>query len=402
MFCLPECLLCHFLCHYNIMEPQETSPNKQPEISSRKWSFRKVKDARGREIRGLWVRNGRYYARLVVAASEGGRTSARRIPLEGARTAAEAKTALEDLKKERRDECLRPMKQAPYFDEFAEVYLSMGRGGKRESTVERERSSIKHWRGFLGRVRLTAISKKHIYAFIQARIDAGMSNRTVNIDLTTMNQLLKKAKEFEHIRISPMTGIKKLKHVSPKRGLLEMGAIEAICRAALVHSKNGVEFGDYIRFMAFTGARRNEALRVRWPDVDMERRVLTIGADGRTKNHEARLVNFNASLEALLSEMGSRRAPDSQWLFPSPQRGEKDIPAKTLGESLNIARRESGETLNFHDLRHFFISTCVMAGIDYMTIARWVGHKDGGILIGKVYGHLSDEHARRQADRLSF
>jgi hypothetical protein len=37
-----------------------------------------------------------------------------------------------------------------------------------------------------------------------------------------------------------------------------------------------------------------------------------------------------------------------------------------------------------------------------MTIARWVGHKDGGILIGKVYGHLSDEHARRQADRLSF
>ena len=52
--------------------------------------------------------------------------------------------------------------------------------------------------------------------------------------------------------------------------------------------------------------------------------------------------------------------------------------------------------------RHYFISTCVMSGIDFMTIARWVGHKDGGVLIGKVYGHLSNEHARRQAERVNF
>ena len=45
---------------------------------------------------------------------------------------------------------------------------------------------------------------------------------------------------------------------------------------------------------------------------------------------------------------------------------------------------------------------CVMAGIDYMTIAKWVGHQDGGALIGKVYGHLSNEHAQRQAQRLNF
>ena len=37
-----------------------------------------------------------------------------------------------------------------------------------------------------------------------------------------------------------------------------------------------------------------------------------------------------------------------------------------------------------------------------MTIARWVGHKDGGILIGKVYRHLSNEHAQAQAARLNF
>ncbi len=43
-----------------------------------------------------------------------------------------------------------------------------------------------------------------------------------------------------------------------------------------------------------------------------------------------------------------------------------------------------------------------MAGIDFMTIASWLGHKDGGILVGKVYGHLLDEHRQRAAKRVQF
>ena len=45
--------------------------------------------------------------------------------------------------------------------------------------------------------------------------------------------------------------------------------------------------------------------------------------------------------------------------------------------------------VTFQYFRHYFISHCVMAGVDFMTIAKWVGHLDGGVLIGKLYGHLS-------------
>ena len=41
-----------------------------------------------------------------------------------------------------------------------------------------------------------------------------------------------------------------------------------------------------------------------------------------------------------------------------------------------------------------------MGGIDYMTIAHWLGHSDGGVLIGKTYGHLNDKHKARMADGL--
>lgn len=124
-----------------------------------------------------------------------------------------------------------------------------------------------------------------------------------------------------------------------------------------------------------------------------------IGTGGVSKNHEARAVDFNDKLGALLVDMAKRRAPDCSWLFPSPQRGQRDEHAKTFRESLLLTRKKAGlDWMGFHDLRHFFASFCVMAGLDFMTIATWMGHKDGGILVGKVYGHLLDGH-RKQAAR---
>lgn len=61
-----------------------------------------------------------------------------------------------------------------------------------------------------------------------------------------------------------------------------------------------------------------------------------------------------------------------------------------------MARAKAGlPKVGFHDLRHYFISYSVMAGIDFMTIAAWVGHRDGGVLIGTVYGLWPTNTARQ-------
>ena len=67
-----------------------------------------------------------------------------------------------------------------------------------------------------------------------------------------------------------------------------------------------------------------------------------------------------------------------------------------------VRRAAELPSVGFHDLRHFFASQWVMGGLDFMTIAHWLGHSDGGILVGKVYGHLADTHKRRMADGLSI
>jgi integrase len=190
----------------------------------------------------------------------------------------------------------------------------------------------------------------------------------------------------------------------PKRTLVTPTEFDRLIEAARTAcEKNGDQLADYLRFLAFSGAREQEALRIKWSDVDLERERVTIGADGLSKNREVRTVEFNSQLGSLLRYMYARRAPDCSWLFPSPQRGPRDEHAKSFRESLKIARKAARlDWIGFHDLRHYFCSVCVMAGIDFMTIAAWLGHKDGGILVGKVYGHLLDEHRSKAAKQVGF
>lgn len=150
----------------------------------------------------------------------------------------------------------------------------------------------------------------------------------------------------------------------PKRDLVTPAEFDRLIDAARnACEKNGDQLADYLQFLAFSGAREKEALRIKWADVDFARERVTIGADQLTKNWESRTVEFNPQLGALLREMHARRAADCSWLFPSPQRGPRDEHAKSFRESLKIARKAMGlEWVGFHDLRHYFCSVCVMAG----------------------------------------
>ena len=49
--------------------------------------------------------------------------------------------------------------------------------------------------------------------------------------------------------------------------------------------------------------------------------------------------------------------------------------------------------LRHHDLRHYFCTACIEAGVPIPTVAGWLGHADGGALLMKVYAHLRDTHS---------
>lgn len=290
-----------------------------------------------------------------------------------------------------------------YCEEYVAFFQAVEDSGKRQGTVDRERTSLEQWKRSLADVRLDKITKPMVAAFIDERLKAGIKPRTVNVDVIVLRNVLNKAKDAGLISRLPTDGIKPLAVKTPKRSLLTPQQFEQLCTKARACSKNGPQLEDYLKFLAFTGARRSEALRVRWADVDFDAKLVCIGSDGLAKNGLYRFVDFNPQLAAHLEDMNKRRAPDTAWLFPSPQRGSKDKPSKSFRESFEMARESAAlPWIGFHDLRHYFISLAIMSGIDIKTIAEWVGHKDGGVLIGKVYSHLLTDHRKRMAQKLVF
>jgi integrase len=385
------------------MQPKATERTGQNERTvNHKNRFSPARDSRKRKVRGLWIRNGRFYLQMRV----NGEKSARKIPLEAQNLEAATKEVREKRTAKDKGQLLtagRKPKLADYCRSYLEFFQTIQNGDKRPRTIERERTSLVRWIDALGHVRLDKISKPMIAAFVDGRLKDGLSARSVNLDVIALRNVLKKAINDGHLNALPMAGLKPLRVRTVKRPLLTPAQFEKLCVAARRCSKNGEELVDYLKFLAFTGARCSEALRVKWADVDFERRHVTIGADDLSKNGKSRVVDFNPNLDAHLRDMRRRRAPDTAWLFPSPQRGDQDRAAKSLRDSFEIARKQAGlSRVGFHDLRHYFCSLAIMSGIDVRTIAEWMGHLDGGILIGKIYSHLLGEHRQRMAQKLVF
>ncbi len=76
--------------------------------------------------------------------------------------------------------------------------------------------------------------------------------------------------------------------------------------------------------------------------------------------------------------------------------------SKCNGSLKNACIRLGIPHISQHDLRHLFATTCIESGVDIPTVSRWLGHKDGGALAMKVYGHLRDQHSVEMAQKVRF
>lgn len=362
--------------------------------------FMPALDTRKRKIRGLWTRNGRYYAQMRVAV-EGGKSKPVRVPLKSTTLEAARGEAEERRTEKTKGELHLPGKRPKFCDLAAQYRQSAQFLSKKPTTRLSEEQALNRWVRHLGETRIDWIKTEGISGFRDKRKKEGVSNRTINLDVVAFTNAMKYAADQGLIAEPPK--LRQLKQRDPlRRPLLTKDQIDSL----LFHaepSKNAAQFRLYLRFLISAGPREQEALKIRKSDVDLAREVVRIGGDGDTKNSQGRDVQFNTSLRDVLTELMKSLPDDTIWLFPSPQRGKNDRHAMTFRETLRIARKGAKlEWVGFHDFRHFFASQCVMAGIDYMTIAKWMGHQDGGILVGKVYGHINDEHQRSAAKKLKF
>jgi integrase len=163
------------------------------------------------------------------------------------------------------------------------------------------------------------------------------------------------------------------------------------------HGRESGNCADLAAGLAFTGCRIGEAREMQWRDVDFEAGEIVVRGDRETgtKNWEVRRVPLISDARALFQRMRG-------------ERGDEPLDAKVFRvgicqKSLDRSCNKVGTArITHHDLRHLFATRCIESGVDIPTVSRWLGHKDGGALLMKTYGHLRREHSQAQAAKVSF
>lgn len=151
------------------------------------------------------------------------------------------------------------------------------------------------------------------------------------------------------------------------------------------------------RLAAYTGLRWYEGTLMRWGDVDLVQKQVKVWCAKRRRDRNHNVYRYVPLI------------PDAQEFFthwmqvlrPLPQ--DAMMPLRRIDGPLKKACEVAGiPPMRFHDLRHYFATRCIEAGVDFSTVSRWLGHLDGGILCAKVYGHLRNDHSQRQAARVTM
>jgi integrase len=195
------------------------------------------------------------------------------------------------------------------------------------------------------------------------------------------------ARFIKRLRVLP----KKLQLPSEDQFLALVGEIEG---AGAWCSR---DCANLVQFLAFGGFRKGEAETITWADCDFEKGEIVVRGDPETgtKNWSVRRVPMIPDMRNLLEQLRQERStepPQTPVMRLQECQGAINSACKKLG----IAR------FTHHDLRHLFATRCIESGVDIPTVSRWLGHKDGGALAMKVYGHLRDQHSVSMAQRVSF
>jgi integrase len=224
------------------------------------------------------------------------------------------------------------------------------------------------------------------------------SANRANNTLMVLRQLFDIAVESGVIYTNPARGVKRAKVQSkdlklPSRDQF-LQFVEEIRTAGSRDSRN---CADAVAFMAFSGCRLSEANAVTWRDVNLTKGEVILRGDAitRTKNGEVRRIPMIPEFQALLERMRSERhgeQPDTPVLRVKEAQKSMDRAANKVGMF----------RITHHDLRHLFATMAIESGVDIPTVSRLLGHKDGGALCMKTYGHLRDDHARDAVKKVRF
>ena len=304
------------------------------------------------------------------------------------------------------------------------------------STVASYRKNVRlHIRPRIGSVPLNALTTERIDALYRElersgradhREGEGLSPRTVRYVATILSAALAAAVKSRPPRLAH----------NPASAATPPSAKEA--RPPEIHPWNARQlaaFGEWARehadnyalwhTLAMTGARRGEALALRWRDIDLDAATVSIRrsagmirnagesaavVEGTTKSGKPRVVDLDAATVAVLrsrkrdrGELALQLARPDALVFGDieGQHRNPEHVSRQFARDVERCRQAIGAGLlpviRLHDLRHTHATLLLAKGVPVKVVSERLGHASPTITL-TVYAHVMPGNQRDAAD----
>ena len=307
------------------------------------------------------------------------------------------------------------------------------------STIASYRKNIRlHIAPALGAVPLSALTTEQVARFYRDleksgrkdhREGEGLSPRTVRYIHTILSAALKEAAETHRIAHNPAAGKSAKPPTATQAKAPETHPWTASQLAAFLGWANGHADNFALwHVLAYTGARRGEALALRWRYVDLEAGTVRIQksagmvrvagesagvVEGDTKSGKPRIVDLDEGTVAVLRARKRERgalalqlARDDALVFGDLEGGHRNPEhvSRQFGRDVDRCRAELGAeavpVIRLHDLRHTHATLLLLAREPVHVVSQRLGHASPVVTM-TVYAHVLPGSQREAAGRFA-
>lgn len=297
------------------------------------------------------------------------------------------------------------------FREASESWLAVKRPTLAPKSIAVEKSNLKHLLPIFGRMLCSDIESSDVARYQEHRKTERAAAGTINLEVSTLRAILRRlglwARLQPEVRMLPERQDVGRALSWEEESRLLRGCGESMSRsllpAAIVALNTGLRFGELVG--------------LRWSQVDLIRRRLTVG-NSKTEAGAGRAVPLNQRALAALSMQASRfpERKAEHFVFPTERynRGLKghesaswglnpEVPMGTLKESWEAAKRRTGDkeklippvVCRWHDLRHTFLTRLIEGGTPFPRLSAIMGWSPATTArMAKRYGHVGIDALR--------
>lgn len=191
---------------------------------------------------------------------------------------------------------------------IANAYLDDMQTRRQHNTWQYKRAALRRFMHFMGAdFALEGLTPQQIDAFFFARRDSS-GPKAANRDLVELKAVMNWAIRKNLYQSNPFRPIEPFAEEAFQRRIPTLQEIES------ARAQGTQDQQDFIDILRFTGARLSEVCALRWEDVDLSQRTITLWTRKRQGgNNEPRVLGIPDTLVSVLAARAEKKS--SPWLF---------------------------------------------------------------------------------------